>query len=401
MRRYKVLVIFVIIAVFASLVIYVNRQQVPLDTQQPLSPQPSENPDKQDIFAKLTANSWCNKKVTEGSPFPDYIDYRFKDDGTYEWHFFTDYTPAPSDAGKWNFEQTPADDWFLLYDNGMRQRFSLKDGMLMLGSVALDVCDPITVTNQYTSGTLPPIQLTSKVQNIINTITAHPWKRANDIDLDYAPTSVEFKKNWEYITTYRNGECQNSGYWYATASEIQVNSLTDQCDPRDDTYPEAFTAELLDNGFLFFDYELYVPIDYPLQKGIIWSVFGYSDIVNIKVEYDMPIKSGVPNRFDIEMTHVGKKEDYPGPITLQRFSITEDYVRDYRKADNTIAQVDEIAGQDLGSKILRPSETYKFSLDVTFKNPGKQSPYINALMYGPTQDWDTQRAYSINVQSNV
>src|SRR6185503_12488911 len=105
-------------------------------------------------------------------------------------------------------------------------------------------------------------------------ITAKDWKRANDLDLNYEPTGVEFKQNYEYVATYRNGECKNTGIWYATAKEIFGNSLTDNCDPRDDKYPEQLNATLLDNGFLLLDYDLYVPKDYSLQKGVIWSVFG-------------------------------------------------------------------------------------------------------------------------------
>ena len=88
---------------------------------------------REEIFAKLTDNSWCDREATKGSMFPDYTDYKYKPDGTYEWHHFTDYTPAPSGSGKWNFEQNSAGEWFLLYDDGQRLRFTFNnDGSLTL-----------------------------------------------------------------------------------------------------------------------------------------------------------------------------------------------------------------------------------------------------------------------------
>lgn len=358
-------------------------------------PQTQEDLSREKVFSTLTKNSWCNKATTKGSMFPDYTDYKFKPDGTYKWRHFTDYTPAPSGAGKWNFFQDSAGEWFLLYDDGQRLQFTLNnDKSLKLEDSNLNPCDLITATEKYDASTLPPIQISSSVKLINDKLTTDKWKRANDFDLGHEPTLVEFKKDFEYVTTYRYGECQNGGSWYATEDKIQGKSLTDNCDPRNDTYPESLTAKLLDNGFLFLDFDLYVPENYLLKKGVIWSVPGYSDVVNIKVEYDMPIKTGIPNRFDVEMTNVGE-EKYPGPITLERFSITEEYVRNYR---NLLGQVDEVAGHDLGSKVLQPGETYKFSLDATFDKTGKQSMYINSLMTGRTQSWDTHQYYSIKVQ---
>ncbi len=356
------------------------------------------NPEREEFFARLTRNSWCNRHASEGSMFPDYTDYKFKPDGTYQWVEFTDYTPPPGGSGKWNFEQDASSQWFLLYDNGQRQRFSLnKNGSLTLEGNSLDPCDPIAISRSQTAENLPPIRLSSNVEATLEKLTANRWRRANDFDLEFEPTHIEFKKDYAYIATYRNGQCQNSGSWSATANEIKGNSLTDKCDPRDDTYPESITAKLLDNGFLFFDYDLYVPANYPLKRGIIWSVFGHSDVVNIKVEYDMPIKAGVLNRFDVEMTNVGERQ-YPGVMFLQRLSLTHDFVRNYRQSNETIAHVKELAGKDLGSIVLKPGETYKLSLDVTFDKPGKQPMYLNSFILGTTQTWDTHQLYQLVVQ---
>ena len=199
-------------------------------------PTPLEEASREEIFTKLTNNSWCNREATKDSMFPDYTDYQLKPDGTYEWYHFTDYMPAPSGSGKWNFERDSYGEWFLLYDDGQRLRFIMNEnGSLILEDSNLDSCDPISTVKKYDASTLPPIQISSSAKLVADKLTANKWKRANDFDLDYKPTLVEFKKNYEYVTIYRNGECQNGGSWYATADEIKGKSLNDKCDPRNDT----------------------------------------------------------------------------------------------------------------------------------------------------------------------
>ena len=364
---------------------------------------------RQEIFEQLTKNSWCNKSLTADSLFPDYTDYSFKPDGTYEWHEITDYTPSPSGSGRWNFEQNSAGKWILLYDTGERLPFMLnenntitldevqKDGSFTLDETQLLPCEAITANKRYTEATLPPIAIPPLVKARTNMLTANKWKKSNDLNLEYRPTLIEFKQNFEYKTTYRFGACENNGNWYATADAIVGKSKINTCDQRDPTYAEGFAATILDNGFLLLGDDLYVPENSPLTKGIIWNVPGYSDVVNIKIEYDMPIKASVANTFDVEITNVADLKQ-TRPLTLQRFSLTHEYIQNYRAENNTIAQVKEIAAKNLENKILLPGETYRFFIEAIFPQIGKQSLYINNLMYGPTQDWDIQQHYFIDVQ---
>ncbi len=391
---------YILIIIFSILFIGISYSTLEVQTLNKITEKIQGPIEKNELFSKLTKNSWCNKN--EYSLYPDHSNYQFKADGEYENQFFTDYTTYPN-TGKWSIEKTSDDDWVILYDDGVRTRITLNwDGTLTLGPTKthkLTPCNSLSVSKPYTAETLPPIQLDDEVKQVISNLTAHKWKRANDFDLFFKPTSIEFKNNNEYLTTYRNGECQSKGDWYATVGAIGGSSLTNKCDTRDSKYPETIRAKFLKNGHLLVgnSNDLYVPEDYQLNKGVIWEVFGFSQVIKIKVEYDMPIKMGVPNKFDVEMTNVGE-EKYPGAMTLQRFSITESYDRNYRISDDEIAQIDEISGIDLGSKILKPGETYNFSLDVTFPNSGKQGMYINSLINGRTQDWDSSQYYSINVQ---
>jgi len=356
--------------------------------------------DKNEVFTKLTANLWCNK--SEDSPFMGYSEYQFKANGEYKIYGFNDYSSSTS-TGKWSLEKSFDEDWILLYDNGLRTRITLNyDGTLTMGpnNAKINPCEPLIVSDPYTAETLPEVQLPDEVIQRIDQIIAQKWKRTNDFDLNFKPTSIEFKKNHEYVTTYRYGECQNHGDWYTGGSGIRGSSLSDKCDSRGSDNPETIYLDFLGNGHLFRHTDLYVPEDYPLDKGIIWKVGGYSHVVEIKVKYDMPIKKGIPNQFDIEMTNVGQSKSHES-LELDRFFITEkfdynNYIKD--SEGKTIHLSDEIAAIDLNSKILKRGETHIFSLNVTFPESGEQSMRINSLIIGPTQNWDFHQHYSINVQ---
>ena len=41
-------------------------------------PTPLEEASREEIFTKLTNNSWCNREATKDSMFPDYTDYQIK-----------------------------------------------------------------------------------------------------------------------------------------------------------------------------------------------------------------------------------------------------------------------------------------------------------------------------------
>ena len=401
------------------------------------SHQPLNNLSREEIFKRLTKNKWIDRdpakaqKTTNTEPL-GFMPFDFgwnysltlRPDGTYSWTQASDAVPQPSDAGKWNFEQNAAGDWFLLFDNGKRQRFTMnEDGSLTLDldlwKLALYPGKPITDDQLFTADTLPSLPMNPGLVSVIDRLTAQKWKRANDLNLNREPTRIEFRKDWSYVATYRNNECENKGWWYAALVDKQFEEKHDRslkgvdvmvraASPLHTCYQqegdnsvrtEHFKGKLLDNGFLWLGYDLYVPEDYQLEKGVIGEILGYSDVVRIKVTYDMPIRAGVANNFEVEVTNLGERR-YNNPITLQRFSVTEDYaIRDYRQTNNyEIAHAEEIAGKDLGLKQLKVGETYTFSLEVTFKKRGKQKFYLNALMYGPTQKWDTVQHYSCIVE---
>jgi hypothetical protein len=115
----------------------------------------------------------------------------------------------------------------------------------------------------------------------------------------------------------------------------------------------------------------------------------------VHVEYDMPIRKGVPAKFDVTVTNIRL-----GEVILQRFSLTREYGHDYRRADRTLQaeKVAELAALDLGEAVLARGETKTFSLSVTFPKAGRQRWYVNAMVLGPSQAWDNMQGYTFDIR---
>ncbi len=134
----------------------------------------------------------------------------------------------------------------------------------------------------------------------------------------------------------------------------------------------------------------YVPQDLIGKKGTIYHFGGHGPPIRIQVEYAMPIRRGIPCRFDV---HFISAPD----MTLQRFSITKEYDHGYRKPDGTIADVDELAAINLKNVTLHEGESKSFSVDVVFPQVGDHWYYLNAMIKGPTQNWDEREAFSFRI----
>jgi hypothetical protein len=234
--------------------------------------------------------------------------------------------------------------------------------------------------------------LQAEVQEIVERLTAHTWKRANDLDVFMAPTQVRFRPDWTYAATYRGGECRSEGTWYATAKEIVAHSPQGRCDrPSDTSSGDSLTAQVIDDRKILVNWDLYVPDDEPVPRGIIWHLFGF-DAANTRIEYDMPIRRGQPVRFDVTITNRSIE-----PLKLDRFSLTRGY-SDYGRSLGEAGQAlvppgDEIAAHDLAGIALAPGKSHAFHVMASLPEAGTPTVYFNVLVSGLTQNWDTHQAH--------
>ncbi|MCA9050785.1 MAG: hypothetical protein KDA89_18730 [Planctomycetaceae bacterium] len=352
------------------------------------------------IFSQLTRNSWTTDVLDERHP--DRTVFRFHADGTYRIDLLTDYAIDPGE-GAWNFLQDDDGTWWLMFDNGQREQFRFNDDrtLTFLGN-RLQPDEPLEQTR--TVDQLASITVPEPVQQAAAHLCSNRWQLSNDLNLYRQPTSVEFYPDWTYRTTYRYGECHTQGTWYATArplmpgahaAPIQAGSSLSKCDTRGPR-PEHLNVEHLEEIGLLINGELYVPQEAATNRAVIWALFGYSHVVRVRVQYDMPIRQGVPHRFDIEFTIVDRDMS---DLTLQRFSLTEKYDQGYRLAKHELGEIEEIAAADLKSEVLRRGDVHKASIVATFPKAGTQFVYFNAMMYDDRQDWDTRFAYELRVRA--
>jgi hypothetical protein len=219
---------------------------------------PHEPQTDQRVFDLLTASKWCD---TEAAPAPGaWIDtkcWTFRTDGTYAWSVMTDYTPAPRGQGNFNIEKSSTG-WVLALDSGERHRLSFASN----GSVRID---RQTLFVRGASGqepgsvvSIPRIALRRSARLSADKLVQGAWHRADGQAPMRQPTSIRFSADWTYRSVYRNGACENSGTWYATAKEIRGHAPGDPCDPKDDGYGENLIGAFSSDGNLELNGDLYL-----------------------------------------------------------------------------------------------------------------------------------------------
>ncbi len=349
---------------------------------------------KKEYIRALTEHYWCN--ISSGM-FGSSVSYQLRPDGTYSHRVHTD-VPEVDRHGFWNIEQAPDKTWLLLTDDGQRQPITIHSSTSISigreGGGNLSVCKnekpklpPVSI--------LPILKIPDFLVEAKRKLTAHRWKKSNDLFLFYLPTQIEFKDDFTYTTTYRNGECQNTGNWQVMSNRkslilFSANDDKAPCDTRNSRYGESIAGRMLANGNLLTqgdDY--YVPENEVLKKNIIWRIFGY-DVADIQVQYETPIKAGAPNKIDVKITHAATSDE-PGPLTLQKFQIL-------KEPPNSSNDNQTIASYDLHDYVLQPGQSRSFSLDVIFPEKGQNFIYIGVSMYGSRQAWNTYESYDFNVK---
>ena len=360
-----------------------------------------EIPKAEEIFTTLTANSWTNSPGKRPE-FPDYSVSTFRADGSYSYEYFTDYH-VPIKTGKWNL-QFVRGRWYLCQDDGARRTIEVNDdGTITPFFGKLHPHEALARAGDETFDSLQPLELPLEVQTIARQMTAYTWKRANDLELRRYPTAIRFRPDWTYIALYRGNECKSVGTWYATAEKSGGMNPNGTCHGPPDQYGEQFAAKVLSDRELLVGQELYVPLDEPLPRGI-FLIHGFGDLLNIRVEYDMPIRRGVPIHYDVTINNGSDRQRTGNSYTLklERFSLSSegsDYGRSLREpGTKPVIPAIEIAGLDLAGKTLDPGKSHAFRLTATLPKVGEQWIYFNTLVSGTTQNFDVSQVRGLDVK---
>ncbi len=353
------------------------------------------------VFSLLTSQVWSNRPSDQKHPFgmcpvgEGDSEFRFMADGTYEhrWIPLAGGETVVRAKGRWNLQLGHDKMWIACLDNGERHVVTLMEG----GSIRLDgfkyPSSKLDTPAAKSLHELPAISLPAEVEQRNSILSSRVWHRANDIDLDRFPATIEFRSDFTYLAHSAAGRAYPIGTWYATADKVFA---VGQPDAQGESYNlksyGAYLPVVISNADqLVIGNTPYVPHESISGKGTIHHFGGHGPPIRVQVEYAMPIRQGIPCRFDV---HFISAPD----MTLQRFSVTKQYDHGYRKPDGTIAQVDELAAIDLKNVTLKAGESKSFSVDVVFPQAGDHSYYLNAMIKGTSQHWDEREAVCFRIQ---
>jgi hypothetical protein len=336
------------------------------------------------LISKLTSHGWATEAAKRPVGQEDYTTWDFQPNGRYRAQLHSDFTAAP-DIGFWNVARDSDGQWWVAFDSGLRQRVTLKGDDVQLGTALLRPTGEARKPGGAPD--LPNFQLQPAAQEMAKRLTAHAWKRANDLQLDVEPTRVRFHPDWEYQADYRGGECVSRGVWYVSPQENVASGFTGDCMGAKPPYRDEFRIDFLDEPGILIADDLYVPADKPLPRGVVWALPGY-DNPRVRIEYDMPIHAGQRVRFDVTITNLEHSPGMrPQPLTVERFSLTEKY-HSYRQPDQSLDIPAEVFHRDLADRKLMPGETLSLQFDMEAPAAPSMGFYFNVLMRGETQHWD-------------
>jgi hypothetical protein len=197
--------------------------------------------------------------------------------------------------------------------------------------------------------------------------------------------TIEFRDDFTYIAEYASGRAVPTGTWYATIDSVVMNGTPDA--PGETAYiknGDYFRVMISNADQLVINNSPYVPQERLSERGTILHFGGHGEPICVRVEYKMPIRRGIPCRFDVRFISAPN-------MTLQRFSLTKEFEHGYRLPDGTFAPVDELAAINLNNRTLDVGESKSFSVDVVFPEAGDQYYYLNAMIKGQ-QNWDEREA---------
>ncbi|OGM24600.1 hypothetical protein A2962_01430 [Candidatus Woesebacteria bacterium RIFCSPLOWO2_01_FULL_39_61] len=347
--------------------------------------------DKGTLFDKLTANTWCNKDDISGKSMlaPTAKNYAFTKNGTYKWSHFSDY-PEGSGQGNWNFEASGSDSGVIFLSSGDAWGFVIKSDRISLAGERLGKCEAITDSgNTYTADNLPRVN----TSDLFNKLTAKKWKKTNDLDLFRLPTEIEFLKDGKYVANFNNGECSQAGLWSLREGQTHREEPVKDCDFRSKGENYSINSEVkLDGDLLVFESSLYAPTEYPSEQGLIWSDLRYSNKIVMKIKYKRPIKSGVSNVFDIELTNVSKEN-----AVLKSLSISQTPYKRTNDGFTTDGEVKVLATENFQNIDLTSGQSRELTKNITFTGSGESELKINVNFEGKTQPYNGYESYVLKL----
>ncbi len=169
--------------------------------------------------------------------------------------------------------------------------------------------------------------------------------RANDLNTDRFPAQIQFLNDHTFVAHSIDGREYPLGTWYASTTSALATGPNDPQgeSPSLKNYGARLPIKIVSREQLDIDGTAYVAKERLSDRGEIW--LGH-DHPRIRIEYPMPIRRGVPCRFDVHFVNVP-------PVKLQRFSVTKNFEHNYRKPGGELSEVSELSAIDLNNYVVR------------------------------------------------
>ncbi len=284
-------------------------------------PQEATNQDKQAVFEKITAYSWCTDELAK--EHPDYTKTSYLASGEYQSQLYTDY-PTDPEKGTWNLEQAPDTSWFIVQSNGERLPVTFDKQGNLFGD---NKCGELDNAGKSADG-LPVITPSKEVAKLISTVTSTPWSRTDDFNQNAEPTKLQFNKDYTLVLSFRNESCKESGYWSVVDGKLTMSSNRDKCDTRSGSQKGLESIDnytVNDNGVLVEDSSfLYVPTAKHNSKV---STFRLGTYTNAAIDVTVPagLTSSSAVKTTVKITNTSSKSGYSGEVetmTVKSFSVS-------------------------------------------------------------------------------
>jgi hypothetical protein len=338
--------------------------------------------DRDALFAKLTASTWCNRARVSAPErlAPSAIRYTLSSDGAYDLIQSSDYVEREG-AGSWNFTATTPDGGMLFLDNGDAIRFHfVAADVLSLDFKPMDACQALTATGNAAG--LPKV----KGSALFTALVSGTWYLNGDRDLVFQPTSIRYRADGTFTADFRYGECSESGSWSLQDGQVTLQRPLQGCNPRPNP-----------QGLTLWSYAM------RLQGNGLMTGRDYYSRMPWKQGGDTTVASYSPSAYAVTITYAamtrGKAVDLNIEITnLSRFDRT---VRSVEVAAGPApAKPTEVVGsKPLGEIPLLPGGTERFTVMASPQSSGTVA--FEVKLNGTFRNQRTEQSIKVGFEATV
>ena len=239
---------------------------------------------------------------------------------------------------------------------------------------------------------IEPLEFTRRLAETV-------WVKTNNFDDFYLPDRLTFRLDGSYEASYRNGECKNEGVWglmvrerfAATEYVLTARAMPNDCDLRGwsaslTTMPIRFEGSLLKLT------ACYAPEgEIPDESIFIFDRYGGS--MQTRGEFDGPLQQGQEVELQLSMTSRNGEE-----FSLRSLEIGFQPMKKITRGFAAAGEKQQLVNLDLTGKKVTPDRPAELSVKFTPPFRGKTAFLIRIRYSSPSQEWDGNQYYLVEIK---